>query len=88
MVELLKQPQYQPMTNEDQVSILWAATNGYLDSVAIPAIRKYETEFLQFLKSKYAATVEQLRTKKELTDEVVAGLKKAAEEFKGLFSGQ
>ena len=88
MVELLKQPQYQPMTNEDQVSILWAATNGYLDRVAITAIRKYETEFLQFLKSKYAATVDQLRTKKELTDEVVAGLKKAAEEFKGLFSGQ
>ena len=88
MVELLKQPQYQPMANEDQVSILWAATNGYLDSVAITAIRQYETEFLQFLKSKYAATVEQLRAKKELTDEVVAGLKKAAEEFKGLFSGK
>jgi F-type H+-transporting ATPase subunit alpha len=86
MVELLKQPQYQPMTNEDQVSILWAATNGYLDGVAVPAIRKYETEFLQFLKSKYAVTVEQLRAKKELTDEIVAGLKKAADEFKGIFS--
>ena len=88
MVELLKQPQYQPMTNEDQVSILWAATNGYLDGVDVSAIRKFEVEFLQFLKSKYASTVELLRTKKELTDEVVAGLKKAAEEFKGIFSGK
>ncbi len=88
MVELLKQPQYRPMTNEDQVSILWAATNGYLDGVPVPAIRKFEAEFLQFLKSKYALTVEQLRTKKELTDEVVAGLKKAADEFKGIFSGK
>ncbi len=87
MVELLKQPQYQPMTNEDQVSVLWAATNGYLDGVAVPSIRKFEVEFLQFLKSKYASTVEQLRAKKELTDEIVAGLKKAAEEFKGIFSG-
>src|SRR2546425_10472803 len=88
MVELLKQPQYQPMTTEDQVAVIWAATNGYLDGVEVPAIRKYETEFLQFLKSKYASTAEQLRAKKELTDEVVAGLKKAADEFKGIFSGK
>ena len=88
MVELLKQPQYQPMTNEDQVAVLWAATNGYLDGIEVPAIRKFEVEFLQFLKSKYATTVELLRTKKELTDEVVAGLKKAADEFKGIFAGK
>jgi F-type H+-transporting ATPase subunit alpha len=88
MVELLKQPQYQPMSNEDQVAVIWVATNGYLDSVALPAIRQYETEFLQYLKSKYAATVDQLRAKKELTDEIVAGLKKAADEFKGIFSGK
>jgi len=88
MVELLKQPQYQPMTNEDQVSVLWAATNGYLDGVAVSAIRQFEIEFLQFLKSKYAATIEQLRAKKELTEEVVAGLKKAADEFKSIFSGK
>ncbi|MEI8314186.1 MAG: F0F1 ATP synthase subunit alpha [Verrucomicrobiota bacterium] len=88
MVELLKQPQYRPMTNEDQVSILWAATNGYLDGVEVSAIRKFEVEFLQFLTSKYSSTVELLRTKKELTDEVVAGLKKAADEFKGIFSGK
>ncbi len=88
MVELLKQPQYQPMTNEDQVAVIWAATNGYLDGVAVSAIRKYETEFLQFLKTKYAATMEQLRAKKELTDDIVAGLKKAADEFRGIFSGK
>jgi F-type H+-transporting ATPase subunit alpha len=86
MVELLKQPQYQPMTTEDQVSVIWAATNGYLDSVPVSAIRQYETEFLQFLKSKYVTVVSGLRDRKELTDEIVAGLKKAAEEFKGLFS--
>jgi F-type H+-transporting ATPase subunit alpha len=86
MVELLKQPQYQPMTVEDQVAVIWAATNGYLDSVSVPAIRQYEQEFLQFLKSKYASTMEQLRAKKELNDEIVAGLKKAAEEFKALFA--
>jgi F-type H+-transporting ATPase subunit alpha len=86
MVELLKQPQYQPMSMEDQVAVIWVATNGYLDSVAVSAIRQYETEFLQFLKSKYTNVVTGLRDGKELTEEIVSGLKKAAEEFKGLFS--
>ena len=86
MVELLKQPQYQPMTAEDQVAVIWAATNAYLDGVPVSAIRKYEVEFLQFLKSKYATVVTGLRDRKELTEEIVTGLKKAADEFKGLFS--
>ncbi len=88
MVELLKQPQYQPMSMEDQVAVIWVATNGYLDGVAVPAIRQYENEFLLFLKSKYATVVSGLRDRKELTEEIVAGLKKAAEEFKGLFSAK
>jgi F-type H+-transporting ATPase subunit alpha len=86
MVELLKQPQYQPMSVEDQVAVIWAATNGYLDAVPVAAIRQYEIEFLQFLKGKYATVVSGLRDRKELTEEIVAGLKKAVEEFKGLFS--
>jgi F-type H+-transporting ATPase subunit alpha len=88
MVELLKQPQYQPMTAEDQVAVIWAATNGYLDAVPVSAIRKYEVEFVQFLKSKYATVVTGLRDRKELTEEITSGLKKAAEEFKGLFSAK
>ncbi|HVM59781.1 MAG TPA: F0F1 ATP synthase subunit alpha [Verrucomicrobiae bacterium] len=88
MVELLKQPQYQPMTTEDQVAAIWAATNGYLDAVPVSAIRKYEIEFLQFLKSKYSNVVAGLRDRKELTEEITAGLKKAADEFKGLFSAK
>src|SRR5271170_957798 len=86
MVELLKQPQYQPMSMEDQVAVIWVATNGYLDGIPVSAIRQYEVEFLQFLKSKYSNVVTGLRDRKELTEEIAAGLKKAAEEFKGLFS--
>jgi F-type H+-transporting ATPase subunit alpha len=88
MVELLKQPQYQPMAAEDQVAVIWVATNGYLDALPVSAIRKYEVEFLQFLKSKYATVVSGLRDRKELTEEIVTGLKKAADEFKGLFSAK
>jgi F-type H+-transporting ATPase subunit alpha len=86
MVELLKQPQYQPMAAEDQVAVIWAATNGYLDVIPVSAIHRYEVEFLQFLRSKYSNVVTSLRDRKELTEEVTRGLKKAADEFKGLFS--
>jgi F-type H+-transporting ATPase subunit alpha len=88
MVELLKQPQYQPMTVEDQTIIVWVATSGYLDSVPVADIRRYETELLAFVKTKYAALPKLIRDKRELTDEVVAGLKKAADEFKTLFSAK
>jgi F-type H+/Na+-transporting ATPase subunit alpha len=85
MVELLKQPQYQPMSAEDQVAVIWVATSGYLDGIPVPAIRQYEVGFLQFLKSKYSTVVTGLRDRNELTEEIVSGLKKAADEFKGLF---
>ena len=88
MVELLKQPQFSPMSAEEQTAIIWAATNGYADEVPIDAIRRYESEFLTFLKTKYASVVKLLRDKKELTDEVVSGLKRAADEFKGLFAAK
>jgi F-type H+-transporting ATPase subunit alpha len=88
MTELLKQPQYQPMAVEDQVAVIWAATNGYLDELPVTAIRRYETEFLQFLKSKYGATLQALRQRKELTEDIASGLKKAADEFKIIFSSK
>jgi F-type H+-transporting ATPase subunit alpha len=88
MVELLKQPQYAPMPAEEQTMIIWAATNGFLDEVPVDAIRGYETEFIAFMRNKYVPVVKLLREKKELTDEVVAGLKKASEEFKSLFSAK
>jgi F-type H+-transporting ATPase subunit alpha len=76
------------MSMEHQVAVIWVATNGYLDGIAVSAIRQYEIEFLQFLKSKYTTVVTGLRDRKELTEEIVSGLKKAAEEFKGLFSAK
>jgi F-type H+-transporting ATPase subunit alpha len=86
MVELLKQPQYQPMASEDQVAVIWVGTNGYLDAIPVSAIHRYEVEFLQFLRSKYSHVVTGLRDRKELTEEITTGLKKAVGEFKGLFS--
>src|ERR1035437_6055573 len=88
IVELLKQPQYAPMPIEEQTMVIWVATNGYLDEVPVEAIRRYESEFIAFVRNKYALVVKTLRERKELNDEVVSGLKKAADEFKGLFSAK
>ncbi len=88
MTELLKQPQFQPMPVEDEVAVIWAATNGYLDEVPVAAIHRYEKEFLQFLKSKYSATMQALRQRRELTEDITSGLKKAAEEFQTIFAGK
>ena len=88
MVELLKQPQYTPMPIEEQTMVIWVATNGYLDEIPVDAIRRYESEFIAFIRNKYPQVVKTLREQKELNDEVVSGLKKSADEFKGLFSAK
>ena len=51
LVEVLKQPQYQPLTVEKQVAIIYAATNGYLDPIPVEQVRAYETELYQFLET-------------------------------------
>jgi F-type H+-transporting ATPase subunit alpha len=88
MVELLKQPQYQPLPVEDQTMILWVAANGFLDDLPVAAIRKFETEFYGFMRNKYPQVGKELRDRKELTDSVVSQLKKATEEFKSMFSAK
>jgi F-type H+-transporting ATPase subunit alpha len=88
MVELLKQPQYAPMPVEEQTIVIWAGTNGYLDAIPVEAIRRYESEFIGFIRNKYPQVVKTLRDRKELSDEVLAGLKQAADEFKKLFSAK
>jgi F-type H+-transporting ATPase subunit alpha len=86
LVEILKQPQYQPLAVEKQVAIVFAATNGYLDAVAVEKLRAYEDGFFKFLDSRYPAVLDAIRTKRILDDDVKAGLKGAVEEFGKTFS--
>ncbi|GAB4483638.1 MAG: F0F1 ATP synthase subunit alpha [Thermodesulfovibrionales bacterium] len=82
MVELLKQNLYVPMTIEDQVAVLFAATQGFIDDVPVEAVRKFEEEFLRFMRDRKADVRKELGDKKEITDELKAKLIQAAEEFK------
>jgi F-type H+/Na+-transporting ATPase subunit alpha len=88
LVEILKQPQYAPIDIEKQVSIIWAATNGYVDEVPVEKVKEYETQFLSFLENAKGSLLEGIRTKKQLDDDLRAQLKAAAEEFKGRFNAK
>jgi F-type H+-transporting ATPase subunit alpha len=88
LVEILKQPQYAPMPVETQVAILWAVTNGHLDDVPVPAVRKWERDFIAYLETHQPKILEGIRTKKALDDELTNGLKAAVASFKPTFQAE
>jgi F-type H+-transporting ATPase subunit alpha len=85
LVEVLKQPQYQPMPAEKEVSILFAAANGYLDEWPEEAVADYEKQMLEFIESKYSGILGEIKEKGILSDELQEKMKKALDEFKGMF---
>jgi len=82
MVELLKQPQYQPMDVVDQVMSIYAGSEGYLDAVPIKEVSRWEEQFLSFMKERKGDVRDLLVKERKLSDAVVAGLKSALNEFK------
>jgi F-type H+-transporting ATPase subunit alpha len=86
LTEILKQPQYQPMDVEKQVLVIWAATNGFTDDVAIEDIRRFETSLLKFVENSHPGLLADIAEKKSLTDEIKAGLKQVLEDFKDTWS--
>ena len=86
MVEILKQDQYVPMSVEKQVAIIWAGNNGYLNDIELDDVKRFEEEFLSYLETNYASTLEDIRDSGELSDEIVENLKKAVGEFKQGFT--
>jgi F-type H+/Na+-transporting ATPase subunit alpha len=81
LVEVLKQPQYQPLPIEKQVIIIYAATNGYLDGVAVERLRDYETELFTFLDTRRAQLLSGLAEKKQIDDQIKTDLNQALTEF-------
>ncbi len=85
LVEILKQGQYQPFKVEDQITIIWAATNGYVDSIPESEVKRYEKEALEFLKTKFSHILKNIAEKKQITDETKGQLKASFDEFKSIF---
>ena len=85
LVELLKQPQYDPFPVEDQVVSIWAGSNGYLDDVPIEDVSRFEHDFLENLKRSHEGILTAIRETKDLSEDTVTALKDAIEEFRKSF---
>jgi F-type H+-transporting ATPase subunit alpha len=85
-MEVLKQPQYDPMPVEEQVMVIYTAINGYIDDVALDDVMKFEQDFLKFMRSNYAEIAKGIRERKIIDAETETALKNAIKEFKDTFT--
>jgi F-type H+-transporting ATPase subunit alpha len=81
-VEILKQGQYSPMSVEQQVMSIFAVTNGFLDDVDVSKIREWERGFHEFMKAQYPQVGDGIRSKKELTKDIEADLRRGIDAYK------
>jgi F-type H+-transporting ATPase subunit alpha len=85
LTQLLKQPQFSPLTVEEQVCVIFAGTRGYLDGVAVNQVTAYETALLQVLRTRGSAVLEAIRTKKALDESIESQLSDLLADFTGSF---
>ncbi len=83
--EILKQPQFQPMPVEEQVMIIFAGTQGYLDDIPVELVRAFEEGFHPFMRKEYPDIGEKIRREQKLAPDTEAELRRAIEEYKALF---
>jgi F-type H+-transporting ATPase subunit alpha len=82
LVELLKQPQHQPMPVEEQVVAIFLGTRGHLDSVPVDDVRRFETEFLDHVRGSHEEILKDIRESKTLSDETSDKLEDVINQFK------
>jgi F-type H+-transporting ATPase subunit alpha len=81
LVEILKQPQYEPLPVERQVAIIFAGTNGYLDNIPVSEVRSFEAELFKFIETRYPQMFSGIAEKKQLDDQLKTALDGAVKEF-------
>jgi len=86
LTEILKQDQYAPLSIEKQVLSIYIATSGAMDSVPVADVRRFESEFLQFVETNYPPVLKNIATKKALDDSIRAEIKTAVDGFKERFT--
>ncbi|KAG7801835.1 hypothetical protein KL944_002903 [Ogataea haglerorum] len=85
LTQLLKQKQYSPLASEEQVPVIYAGVNGYLDNIPIERIPEFEEQFVAYLKANEGDILEAIRTKGELSSDLLDKLKSATETFVATF---
>ncbi len=86
LTEVLKQPQYAPMSVEQQVLVIWAATNDFLNDVSIEDVKKFEAGLINFVENAHSELLAKIRDKKTLSDDIKEAMKAAVLEFKERFN--
>jgi F-type H+-transporting ATPase subunit alpha len=86
LTELLKQPQFSPLKTEEQVVVIYAGVNGYLDSIPVAKVGAFEDGLLRLVRDSHADLLEAIRTKKELTDEISTKLKSVVDSYAKSFA--
>jgi F-type H+/Na+-transporting ATPase subunit alpha len=81
LTELLKQPQFSPLKMEEQVCVIWAGTNGYLDALPVSKVRAFEDGLLSLLRGKNVEILNNIRESRDLSDDTAAKLKTVVEAF-------
>ncbi len=86
LIELLKQPQYSPIDSAIEGAIFYSASRGFLDDVPVTEVKRFETEFIKFMKSSGAQVIAEIKDKKDLTPEIEESLKQKILDFKESFN--
>jgi len=86
LTQLLKQAQFQPMPFEEQTASIFAGTNGYLDTIAVTDVTRYESAMLSYLRSDHAGVLKEIRDTRDLTDTAKTGLVDALKAFAKIFA--
>jgi F-type H+/Na+-transporting ATPase subunit alpha len=86
LTELLKQPQFSPLKMEEQVCLIYAGVNGYLDPIPVSRVRAFEQGLLAALRAQHADVLEAIRTSRDLDDQTSAKLKSAVDAYAKAFA--
>jgi F-type H+-transporting ATPase subunit alpha len=87
VMEMFKQPQYNPVPVEEQVAVIWAVQRGYMDDVAVDRVKEFQAGWTEFLRTRQLTLLEAIRRQGVLSDELSAELKVAADRFKSGWKG-
>ncbi len=85
LTEILKQGQYEPVSVDKQIALIWAATNGHVDDLEVEDLKAFETGLYNFLETNKSSVLQEIIQKKALDDDLTAKLKEAVSEFKTRF---
>ena len=85
LVEILKQPQYKPMKMEEEIVIIFAGVNGYLDDVDVKDISRFENEFLEYMSKEKKDLMDKIKHDKSISESLDKNLRNAITQFKKKF---